>query len=218
MIRIRILILLLFVSTMGHAQKLLSEGTIFYDIRVQAGSDSLDLANHFSDAVAIVYVKGSHSRSDLKTTLGSSVRFFDSRAGNGVVLREFGSQKILIRLNKQNWIENNKRYQGISFTRTPEKKQIAGYTCTKANALLKDGTSFTVYFTEEVMLENKDYDAQFKDLPGIPLEFESTVGKVKVTYTATKISFDPVPIQRFDIPKSGFREMTYAESIKAMNQ
>lgn len=218
MVRVSLLFVLLFVSVFSHAQKLLSEGSIIYDITVQTGSDIPKLADNFDGAKAIVYIKGSQSRSDLITALGSSVTFFDSRAGNGVVLREFGSQKLLIRLNKQNWTEKNKRYQGIAFTRTNEKKQVAGFNCTKANAVLKDGTSFSVYFTEDVILENKDYDAQFRDLPGIPLEFESTVGKVKVKYTASKISFDPVPVQKFEIPKTGFREMTYDESVKAISQ
>lgn len=218
MVRIGLFVLLLFVSIWGQAQKLLSEGSIFYDITVQTGSESPKLADNFDGAVAVVYIKGSQSRSDLKTALGSSITFYDAKAGNGVVLREFGSQKLMIRLNKQNWLDKNKRYQGITFTRTNEKKQIAGYNCTKANAVLKDGTTFSVFFTEEVVLENKDYDAQFKDLPGLPLEFESSVGKVKVKYSVSKISFDPVPVQKFEIPKTGFREMTYDESLKAVSQ
>ena len=217
MVRIHLIVACLMMSLLSNAQKLLSEGAIFYSISVETGSETPQMADGFDGATATVFIKGSQSRSDLKTALGNAVTFFDAKTGNGVVLREFGSQKLLIRMNKQNWIDKNKRYEGITFTRTNEKKQVAGYTCTKANAQLKDGTSFTVYFTEDVLLENKEYDAQFKDLPGIPLEFESNVGKVKVTYRVTKISFDPVPVQKFEIPKVGFREMTYEESIKASN-
>ena len=98
----------------------------------------------------------------------------------------------------------------------PEKKTIAGYTCSRAIAKMKDGATFTVYFTEEIQSENKDYDAQFRDLPGIPLEFESVSGKVVIRYVANKISFDPIPVQRFDIPRSGYREMTYEEGMKSI--
>lgn len=217
MVRLCFLFVVVVFSLNANAQKLLSEGTIFYDISVETGSDAPKMADGFDGATATVYIKGSQSRSDLKTALGNSVTFFDAKTGIGVVLREFGSQKLLIRLNKQNWIDKNKRYAGISFTRTNEKKQIAGYNCTKANAQMKDGTTFTVYFTEELLMENKEYDAQFKDLPGVPLEFESNVGRVKVKYTVSKISFDPVPIQKFEIPKSGYREMSFEESIKGVN-
>lgn len=218
MLRLHLVLICLCWASFSKAQKLLSEGAIFYDISVETGSETPKLADSFDGATASVFIKGTQSRSDLKTALGSSITFFDAKTGNGVVIREFGSQKLLIRMNKQNWVDKNKRYAGIRFTITNDKKQIAGYNCTRADAMLKDGTSFSVYFTEEVLMENKDYDAQFKDLPGIPLEFESTVGKVKVKYTVSKISFDPVPVQKFEIPKVGFREMTYDESVKGVNQ
>jgi hypothetical protein len=80
---------------------------------------------------------------------------------------------------------------------------------------MADGTSFSVYYTNEVIMENKDYDGQFKNLPGVPLEFESVDGSIRVKYSATKLSFDPVPISRFEIPRSGYREMTYEEGLKA---
>ena len=108
-----------------------------------------------------------------------------------------------------------KKYEGITFTPTNETKTIAGYTCKKAIAKLKDGTSFTVYYTTDLTTENKEYDYQFKTLPGLALEYESTVGNLHVRYTASKINFDPVPAQKFAVPQSGYREMTYEESSKA---
>jgi GLPGLI family protein len=135
-----------------------------------------------------------------------------------VVLREFGEQKLLIRMNRQNWVDKNKKYEGVVFTKTEETKTIAGYKCMKALAKLKDGTEFSVYYTTQLILENKDYDAQFRNLPGVPLEFESIVGNIRVNYSASRVSFDPVPMQRFEIPKSGYREMTYEEGLKAVSQ
>jgi len=32
-----------------------------------------------------------------------------------------------------------------------------------------------------------------------------------VVYLAVKVSLDPLPSAKFDIPKAGYREMTYAE-------
>ena len=209
-------IAVLFTTGLVQAQKLLSEGTIQYDVTVQTGSNDPKMADVFDGAVAMVLVKGSHSRSELKTAIGNSVTIYDSKSGSGVVMREFGSQKLLIRMNRDNWVDKNKKYDGISFTKTGETKKIAGYNCEQAVAKLTDGSSFTVFYTSEIRLENREYDAQFKNLPGVPLEFESNVSNIKVKYSATRISFDPVPIQRFEIPTSGYREMTYEESMKAV--
>jgi hypothetical protein len=60
--------------------------------------------------------------------------------------------------------------------------------------------------------ENKDFQYANKSLPGLAMEYESSSGKSKITYTISKIDFSPVPASRFDLPKSGYRVMTYQES------
>jgi hypothetical protein len=59
--------------------------------------------------------------------------------------------------------------------------------------------------------ENWDMEIQFSTLGGIVLEYESTIGQNKVNYTATNLNFDPVPIQKFDVPQSGYRISTYGK-------
>ncbi len=198
------------------AQKVLSEGTVLYDVSVQTGSSQAKMADVFDGATAVVYIKGSQSRTELKSAIGNSVTIYDSKAGTGVVIREFNAQKLLIRMNAANWADKNKKYTGMTFTPTGETKKIAGYNCVQVTAKLADGNTFTVFYTTELVMENKSYEAQFKDLPGVPLEYESIMGNLRVKYTANRVSFDPVPVQRFEIPTSGYREMTYDESIKAV--
>jgi len=55
---------------------------------------------------------------------------------------------------------------------------------------------------------------QFKNLEGLPLEYELSQGKLRIKYTVSKINMNPVPASKFDIPKSGYRELTYEESRK----
>jgi GLPGLI family protein len=209
-----IISLLLFCTTGIRAQKILSEGIIYYDISVQTGSSEPQMADMFDGAKATLFLRGSLSRSELTSSLGSTTTIYDHRAGNGVVLRDFGTQKLLIKMNEANWADKNKKYEGIEFKPTGETKMIAGYNCEKADALLKDGSKFTVFYTREIKTENEDYDPQFKNLPGTALEYESVAGNLKIKYTASKISFDPVPMQKFEIPKNGYRELTYEESTK----
>jgi GLPGLI family protein len=205
---------LLLLSIGSFAQKILSEGIIYYDISVQTGSNEPQMADMFDGAKATLFLRGSMSRSELTSSLGSTTTIYDHRAGNGVVLRDFGTQKLLIKMNKENWADKNKKYEGIEFKQTAETKMIAGYMCEKAEAILKDGSRFSVFYTREVKAENEDHDPQFKNLPGTALEYESVAGNLKIKYTASKISFDPVPMQKFEIPKSGYRELTYEESTK----
>ena len=198
----------------AHAQKRISELTMVYDATVSTGSADPKLADAFDGATTTVYIKGNMSRSEMVSALFSSTTIHDSKTGSAVVLREVSGQKLLIRMTPGNWAEKNKRYNGITFTNTSETKTIAGYKCTKATATLKDGTAFTVYYTSDIIPENKDYDYQFRSLNGLPLEYELVQGKLTIKYTVSSINLNPVPASKFDVPKTGYREMTYEESKK----
>jgi GLPGLI family protein len=203
-----------FFMSLAWGQKKVSELTLVYDASITTGSTEPKMADAFDGATTTIYLKGNLSRSELSSALFSSTTIHDSKTGAAVVLREVSGQKLLIRMSPENWIEKNKKYQGISFTNTNETKTIAGYNCTKAEATLGDGSSFTVYYTTEMIPENKEYDYQFKNLNGLPLEYELTQGQLKIKYTVSKINLNPVPSSKFDIPKGGYREMTYEESKK----
>lgn len=194
------------------AQRTLSEGTILFDITVQTGKPDPQLADMFDGASASIQLRGGLSRSELVSALGSTVTIFDHRAGSGVVLREFGPQKLLIRMDKDDWAHKNRRYEGVRFTYGTDTKVVAGYPCERAEAILPDSSRFTVWFTRNIVAENTSFDPQFSQLPGTALEYESTVGGIRVKYTAISVSFDPVPISRFEVPKTGYREMSYRES------
>jgi GLPGLI family protein len=198
----------------AHAQKRISELTMVYDATVSTGSTDPKLADAFDGATTTVYIKGNLSRSEMASALFSSTTIHDSKTGSAVVLREVSGQKLLIRMTPQNWAEKNKRYNGITFTNTAETKTIAGYKCTKATATLNDGTVFTVFYTSDIVPENRDYDYQFRSLNGLPLEYELVQGKLTIKYTVSSINMNPVPASKFDLPKTGYREMTYEESKK----
>jgi len=207
-------LVLLFSSFYPFAQKKVSELTLVYDAAITTGSKEPKLGDAFDGATTTVYIKGSQSRSEMVSALASFTTIHDARTGSSVILQEVSGQKLLIRMTAENWKDKNRRYEGITFSNTEEKKTIAGYNCIKAIAKMQDGATFTVYYTNEVIPENQEYDYHFKNLNGLPLEYELTQGNLKIKYTVSKISLNPVPASKFDIPKSGYREMTYEESRK----
>jgi GLPGLI family protein len=193
------------------AQKKVSELTLVYDYSVITGDAKPDGSG---TAAYTVYLKGSKSRSEMINSLFSSTTIFDANTSTAVILKEVSGQKLLIRLTPDNWQERNKLYEGMVFKNTSETRDIAGYKCIKAVAQSKTGATITVYYTRDVIPDNKAYDPYFKDLDGLPLEYELASGEVKIRYKISKINFNPVPASRFDIPKSGYREMNYEESTK----
>jgi GLPGLI family protein len=210
---IAMVLLLTGAGTTALAQTPLTQGTIVYDITIQTGSKTPQMADALDGATSTVYIKNSQSRTDMVNALGSESTIHDAKTGNGVILKEYSGQKLMITLTKENWEEKGKKYNNIEFTLTNEEKTIAGYKCKKATAKL-DGNDFTVYYCPDIVIANKDFDVMFKKLPGLAMQYEYEAGKLKFSYTVSKINTEPVLASKFDIPKSGYRVMTYEENQK----
>jgi GLPGLI family protein len=195
------------------AQKKITEGVISYDIVVNTGNTNPSLVDMFDGATSIVYLKGFMSRFERVSSLGVESTIVDGKTGKVNVLKEYGEQKYMITMSPENWKDANKKYKDITFSFTEEYKEIAGYKCQKAVGKMVDGTEINVFFTKELIAENRDFEYAYKTLPGLAMEYETAVGSLKVTYTVSKVSFNIVPANKFELPKSGFRVMTYEESV-----
>ena len=198
----------------SFAQKNISEGTIVYDMVIQTGNNQPQKGDALEGATTTVYLKGNNSRTDVVSTLGKEITIFNSKTDNAVILKEFSGQKLMITLTKDNWKSKNKMYGDIKFELTNEVKSIAGYNTKKAIANMADGKSFVVYYAPDVVTANKEYDATFINLPGLPIQYEIESGKMKFKYTISKITYDPVLVSQFDFPTAGYRVMTYEENQK----
>ena len=199
-------------SFSANAQKTFNEGTLVYNMSVETGSDQPKMADMLDGATTTIYLKGDKSKSEVVSSLGREATIYDASKESGVILKDYSGQKLMITLTTANWEENNKKYEGITFENTGETATIAGFKCEKAIAKLKNGTSFTVFYTTEVNPGNKFYDAQFKSLPGLPVQYEMQSGKMKLKFMLSKINYNTVPLSTFEIPKSGYRVLTYEET------
>jgi GLPGLI family protein len=207
--RILLLLLAWLISSIGYGQKFFSEGTITYAVHTTV--DGISVAD---GVYSVQQIKGSFTRVELKSPLGKNITLFNARDEEGAILQEYGSQKIMIPVTKENLEERNVKYQGIVFAASTESKQILEYNCNKASAVLADGTIIEAFYSKELVTDNLGIGFQFGKLPGLALEFTSISGNRAIKYIATAISFEPVPIQNFDMPSSGYRVMSFEESKK----
>jgi hypothetical protein len=209
--RISLVILLWSIASAVVGQKRLSEGSISYSVLTfqdnQRIGDSLT-AQHF--------FKGAHTRTDLIGGMGKTTTLYDSREAIGAIVRDFGSQRILIPLDASAWSDKNAWYNPDSIVYINEQQTVLNFPCSKARINLSNGDFMHVWYTTAVVLDNKDTEFQMGELPGLVLSYEYQKGTTKVVYTGINLNFDPVPIQRFDIPSSGYRILSYAESKKQL--
>lgn len=207
-------VLFLLITAVSSAQKKLTEATISYDVVISTGNASPKAADMMDGAINVVYIKGNSSRTDMISSLGVQSTIIDGKTGGATILKEYGDQKFMITLTAADWKNDNKKYDGVTYNIENEFKTIAGYNCQKAIGKLADGTTFVVYFTKELVPINDEFQYISKGLPGLALQYEASRGEATVTYTASQVSFTVVPLAKFDLPKSGYRIMTYAESIR----
>lgn len=215
MTKIFLSVLALFVMiSVVFGQKKLSEATVYYDIVINTNSSTPGAADLMDGATNIVYLKANSSRADMISSLGTQSTIIDGKTNAATILKEYGDQKYMITLTPSDWKNYNKKYDGVTYTIENEFKKIAGYNCQKAIGKLSDGTTFTVYFTKDLVPVNNEFQYINKNLPGLAMQYEAAQGKAKVTYTVSNIDFSIVPLAKFDLPKSGYRVMTYAESTQ----
>jgi GLPGLI family protein len=205
----------LLASLPALAQKKLTEGSILYDITINNGTDKPQNAEFLDGATNAVYIKAGKVRTEMVSSLGTQSTIIDQTGGKKdvTILKEYGAQKFMINLTAADWSELNRKYENVTFTYDPTAtKNIQGFSAKKAIGKLADGTTFTVWYTPDITVDNKDFQYANRNLPGLALEYETVMGNLKVVYTVSKLSFAPVPQAKFDLPKAGFRVMTYQES------
>jgi len=201
---------LLFLSSytcIAQSGKVKSDCTVSFDVKVQDNNADPQITKAMLGATKVLYIKGSRSRNDLITPGFKQITLIDAKSDTAVILRELGNTKYLTYLYGDKRRDQNKRYAGIEFDDTGEKKTILGYDCKKVTAKLANGSTYSIFYTTTLTPSNTIYEYQFKDLKGLVLEYEgdSTDGKTKIKYIATKITLLPVPNAMFDLPKSGYR-------------
>jgi hypothetical protein len=207
--RLSLFILFLAMTSVVVGQKRLSEGALVFSvITTKQGllvGDTL-IAQH--------YFKGAHTRTELTGKISKSITLYDSREGLGAIVREFGSQKILIPLDTSSWSDKNAWYKASSISYSTDEQKLLGYACKKASIKLLEGGQLEIWYTPEVVLDNIDTEFQMGDIPGLVLSYEYIIDETRVIYIARSLNFDPVPIQKFEIPNAGYRILSYAESKK----
>lgn len=194
-----------------YAQKQLSEATIEYDISISSVKGDA-LADKLSGAKLTLFVRPGVSRTEMESSLGGESTVYDNKTGKGFILKSYSGQKLMITMNKDNWLQKNQWNSNLDFTISAETVEVNGYSCKKATATTSNGKTFVVYFTAEINIVNKQYNNAFKQLPGLPVQFEMNSGNLTFTYNLKKITEQPVETAKFEAPKTGYRIMTYEEN------
>lgn len=197
------LFLIIASAAMSQTPKVVGDCTITYSVTQTAGNDNTGATG----SVKTVYIKGMNCRSDITSPSFSQSIIYNHNTGSAVILRTISQGKFITSLDATHWQQQNSVYEGMKLSLVNESKTILGYECKKAVATLKNDSTYIIWYTTTVKPTIQENPFQFKDVPGFVLEYEAIIKSSKVTYTATKINFNPLPASLFVIPASGYKEL-----------
>ena len=194
-------LLLFFFSVDSKSQsvtKLIADCTITYSVSIEG--------NEHNSTIKTLFIKGKKIRTDISYSSFTQSTIFDNKTGNAVVLKSIGSQKYISSFTAEQWKEKNDKWDDLKVTFTDEAAKILNYNCRKAVVTTKNGNRFVVYYTTDLVASATENPYQFKNIPGLIMEYESQTGEGKpITFKAIEINFNPVPTSKFEIPTTGYR-------------
>jgi GLPGLI family protein len=186
------------------AQKIFGDGTIQFSVAIiKQTNDTLA-----SSITKTVYLKGKQVRIDLISPTFIQSTLYYGASDSAVILKELGNNKYITLLNSKQWHEANAEYDSMQINWLTETKTIINYICKKATATLKNGKSFSFFYTTDIKPSMPENPVQFKNVPGLVLEYEAPMeenNNNRIIYTATSIDFSPVPLSKFEVVTAGYR-------------
>ena len=200
-------------SPPAEAQKGAFKGIITYDVTYPGMNVEPSQMAMLPQKVTLT-TNGEKAKFDVAMTSMNQTMIIDPEAKTTTLLLEMMGNKVMMKPNKQDIPKGKEPIVTI----TTETKQIAGYTCKKAEISFGDEKSksdpIIVYFSEELGTNKLFYDNEYRTLPGIPLEFTYKMQGRNMHMVAKTIEKTRVTSKDMEVP-SGFKEMT-PEQLRQM--
>ena len=207
-----IFIIFLSISTIiGFSQRVITDATLKYNILIKKNGDKNN--NSTPNATYQLYIKGSQTKSDFINSIGTETTIYNNKTEKGVILKEYSGQKLMINLTKQDWLTQNQLFRNIEFKIENTEKKINETVCKVATASLQNGGRLTVYYDTAISILNNNYTIAFPSISGIPVQFENLNNGITYVYTLVGINYEVLSTNVFDIPKSGYRVISYQDAI-----
>lgn len=209
------------VANSAVAQKKIKEGVVKFEMSTE-GNSSPEMAL-MGGMTLDFYFTGNMQRMDMNMMGGmmriQSIVPVDNPKEAAILMDMMGQKFQLVELteediNGSNSFMNMDHVSKVTYDEK-DKKDIAGYSCYRADLVMDNGISMKYYITEKIQppvgLKKKDQDV----LKGYPLEMTIDTGQdMEMVFVAKEI-LKEVPKDSFKIPE-GYTKKTMEEFEKEM--
>lgn len=201
----------------------IKEGTITYAMTIEGLPP--EQAAMMGDMETKVTFKDGKSLSELSSMMVTTQTLVDDK-GMTMLMEQMGN-KIAIKQTKEEIAKEEAKQKDKpadpKIEYTTETKTIAGYECKKAIITMvgkdKKEDKMEVWVSDKFENTNKEGKGRgqgfMKGLKGMPFEYSSAMGPMKVSVTAKSVTTDPIDNAVFNLSTDGYKLMTMDE-LKAM--
>ncbi len=209
----------LFLSTQQNvsAQKLMTEGVILYDLKIE-GAEEMGMMAAMMPKEMTVKFKGTKSRAEFATGMSETIALNDSKDNkSGVVLLDLMGNKYAMKIDEEKIAQQKANMPEYEPVESKETKVIAGYTCKKVILInKKTKEEVSVYYTTEIPYFENSFNAEFKMVKGMPMEYVSALNNIKMTVTVKEVKKIKVLDTEFTIPAE-YKLTTQEELMKELS-
>ncbi len=198
------------------ASNKLTEGIIIYDLKLDGGEELGMMAAMLPTELTVKF-KGTKSRSEFATGMSETVAITDSKDDkSAVALIDMMGNKYAMKIDPAKLNEQKANMPIYDVMETKETKVIAGYTCNKA-VLINQTTKeeVIVYYAPEIPYAENSFNAEFKKVNGMPMEYVAKMSNFKMTITVREVKKEKVDDAAFVIPTE-YKVVTQEELMKEL--
>ncbi|UAY52749.1 hypothetical protein [Ferruginibacter albus] len=181
--------------------------TLVYDINIKSKNKKAGIEETYNGGIKTVFISNDQARIRLVSLMRIQSIFFtakDSSNSEVIIVKESGKKKYKYELSASEWNLYNIKYKGDSCVYSSDSLMILNHLCRKAIINLKDGRTITAYYTKELKPICEEIEPAFADISGVVLQYSYEYEGGSITYTASKISENPISEEILIAPKKGY--------------
>lgn len=206
------------VGTSAQAQKKSknAEGKIVYEITLDGEVEGMMAAMLPSEIV--MKFKGSKCRTEMATAMAENITLSDQKDPSaGLILLDVMGSKYAMKVDPAKVEEQKKSLPEFEVINTTETKEIAGFACKKAIMKNKSNNEETyIYYSEELPYLENSLTSQYKNINGMPLEFNTKLNGITMTIRAKSIEKIKIADAEF-VASSEYKLVTEEQLMKELN-
>lgn len=217
-----LLIALMTLLSAGSSIAQLTQGEIKFAVGVTSTDASMEMAvSMMAGTTMSISFSGESSRTDMQMGAMMSMTTVVNADTDTVLILLGGMMGNTAIVSTSDQLEEIADLEGqpeMEFELFDETKLVLGYTCKKAVMTDEDGNEVIYWYTKDIKVASTGQQHMHEEIPGFPLEFETSQNGMQMNFVATSFSENLSENEKalFDttVP-NGYTEMSY-EDLKSM--